>query len=134
MNANDVKNYRFLDRAIRVARRRCDDLRDMPVMSDKVYGSNPEFPYESKGFNVSGSDMSYAEIHKAQYEAALEELQRLQELKHEIEDVAMSLVDVQDKAIFEGIMNGQSQTQIAITLCIDQSYVSKKFRKILEKF
>lgn len=134
MTASDVKNYRFLDRAIRSARRRVDDLRDAPVISDKVYGSNPDFPYESKGFNISGNDMAVADMAKMRYQAAVEELNRLLGLKREIEEAAMSITDVQDKIIFESVMKGQSQTQISIALGVQQSCVSKKFRKILEKF
>lgn len=133
MTISDVRNYRFIDRAIRMAQKRCDELQGLPVLTDKVYGSNPEFPYEAKGFNVNGSDMSVYDLQRRQYHAALAELQRLKGIKARIELIAASLTDVQDKIIFEGVMQGQSQTQIAVLLNVQQSCVSKKFRKILEK-
>ena len=41
MSPKDVKNYRFLDRAIRIAERKLDEAREKSVLRDKVTGSNP---------------------------------------------------------------------------------------------
>ena len=127
MTANDVKNYRFLDRAIRIAERRLDSLRESVVLRDKVIGSNPDFPYEERSFNIGGEFDNHDPFYAAEHEVA-----RLRMLKSDIEYMLTIITDPGDKVIFERTMQGYSQTQIGIILGINHSTVSRRLAKICE--
>ena len=132
MTVNDVKNYKHLDRAIRMAKQRLDDLGEVPTLSDKVSGSNPEYPYEARSFNVTGRSQLAIMIHKQRVNEARKEIDRLVFLKRQIEELADEITDYTDKIIFTSTMDGKSQSQVAMMLHIDQATVSRKLRKLCE--
>ena len=127
MTANDVKNYRFLDRAIRIAEKKLDEARELSVLRDKVIGSNPDFPYEERSFNIGGERDDRDPLAKAEYE-----VKRLKLLKWDIEYALTIITDPGDKVIFERTMQGYSQTQIGIILGVNHSTVSRRLAKICE--
>lgn len=129
MNINDVRNYRFLDRAIRLADKKIDKLREGDVVHDKVTGSNPEYPYEERSFNIGGSTANEVAMIMA-----ISERDRLVRIKSEIDTALLIITDPKDKVIFEHTMQGKSQKQIAITLKIDQGTVSRRLQKLCEYF
>lgn len=129
MSPKDVKNYRFLDRAIRIAERKLDEAREKSVLRDKVTGSNPEYPYEERSFNIGGDG-----YHSSEMASAEREVERLRQLKSQIEYASAVITDPADKIIFDRTMQGQSQAQISIALKLDQATVSRRLRKLCEYF
>ena len=132
MTASDVKNYRHLDKVIRAAKQKLDALGEEPTLSDKVFGSNPEYPYEPRSFNVTGRSELAVLTHRRKVREAQEELDRLLILKRQIEETADDIEDCVDKIIFTSTMKGQSQTQIAMALHIDQRTVGRRLQKLCE--
>lgn len=57
-------------------------------MHDKVTGSNPEFPYEKRGFHISGVNETYLDGRKLKKEIDLleEQKRRAEKLKAEIDE------------------------------------------------
>ena len=129
MSPKDVKNYRFLERAIRIAERKLDEAREKSVLRDKVTGSNPEYPYEERSFNIGGDG-----YHSSEMASAEREVERLRQLKYHIEYASAVITDPVDKIIFDRTMQGQSQVQISIALKLDQATVSRRLRKLCEYF
>lgn len=129
MKPKDVKNYRFLERAIRIAEKKLDDARMKSVLRDKVTGSNPEYPYEERSFNIGG-DFYYS----SELEAAEREVERLKQLKYHIEYASAIITDPVDKIIFDRTMQGQSQTQIGNIVHMNHSAISKRLSRICECF
>lgn len=132
MTASDVKNYRHLDKVIRAAKQKLDALGEEPTLSDKVFGSNPEYPYEPRSFNVTGRNELAVLTHRKRVKEAQAELDRLLILRRQIEETADDIEDCVDKIIFTSTMKGQSQTQIAMTLHIDQRTVGRRLQKLCE--
>ena len=132
MTASDVKNYRHLDKVIRAAKQKLDAIGEEPTLSDKVFGSNPEYPYEPRSFNVTGRSELAVLTHRRKVREAQAELDRLLILKRQIEETADDIIDVSDKLIFTATMKGQSQAQIAMTLGVDQGTISRRLRKLCE--
>lgn len=129
MTPQDVRHYRFLERAIRIADKKIDSLREGTVIRDKVTGSNPEYPYEERSFNIGGDSPERVKL-----TMAIQERDRLVRIKAEIDDALIVITDPLDKVIFERTMQGQSQTQIAAYLNIDQGTVSRRLRKLCSYF
>ena len=129
MSPKDVKNYRFLDRAIRIAERKLDEAREKSVLRDKVTGSNPEYPYEERSFNIGGDG-----YHSSEMASTEREVERLRQLKSQIEYASAVITDPVDKIIFDRTMQGQSQAQISIALKLDQATVSRRLGKLCEYF
>lgn len=134
MTPKDVRNYRFLDQIIRIAEKKLDDLSVAPTLSDKVFGSNPEYPYEERSFNVTGIDERQTLDHIAKQMAAEQEYHRLIRLKISIDTAAREIEDPADKLMFELTMKGMSQTQVAKKMGIDQTTVSKRLLKICKEY
>ena len=129
MTPQDVRHYRFLERAIRIADKKIDSLREGTVIRDKVTGSNPEYPYEERSFNIGGDSPERVKL-----AMAIHERDRLVRIKAEIDDALIVITDPLDKVIFERTMQGQSQAQIAAYLNIDQGTVSRRLRKLCSYF
>lgn len=129
MTPQDVRHYRFLERAIRIADKKIDSLREGTVIRDKVTGSNPEYPYEERSFNIGGDSPERVKL-----TMAIHERDRLVRIKAEIDDALIVITDPLDKVIFERTMQGQSQAQIAAYLNIDQGTVSRRLRKLCSYF
>lgn len=129
MTPSDVKQYRFMDRAIRIAKHKVDEVREKSGLRDKVTGSNPEYPYEERSFNIGNDGFKSTMMVQA-----VAEVHRLERLKANIEYAAAVITDPMDKIIFQRTMEGQSQSQIAIYLKVDQGTVSRRLAKICEYF
>jgi len=132
MTTKDVRNYRFLARMIRKAARRVDDLSTQSMLSDKVYGSNPEYPYEQRSFEVHGLDEKAEHRRQIDLEDAMFEYHRLVTLQMEIETASRSLKDKTEKTIFDMTMKGEKQEVIAKKLGLERSTVAKKLARICE--
>lgn len=137
MTARDVKNYRFIDRAMRILLKEMDKLQSVDATVDKVTGSNPEYPYEQKGFRIEGIGVDgvwMAWDNKARLDRTVSEYSRLRSIKQNIEHAAEVIEDPFDRIVWTGTMEGKSQAQIAMQLGVDQSTVSRKLNELCEIF
>lgn len=134
----DLTNYKLLKVLLEKDHKKLERyIEKRPsAYSGKVYGSNPQFPYEARGFTVSGC--TDAEIRKMkEWDATCrqmeikvqEDINRLNELEVTIDMVIADCGDIEDKAILEYTKDGLSQQEIAFKLKIDQSLVSKRLKK-----
>ena len=128
MTVNDVKHYRFLDKAIRSAEKRIDVLREDDLLCDRVQASYDKFPFTASHARISGHQNT------EKIRSAKAEIERLVMLKQQIECVCESLTDPMDKVIFERTMQGQSQKQIALHLKVNQGTISRRLAKLCEYF
>lgn len=106
----------------------------------KVYGSSPTFPYEARGFTVGGIEPNDIQKwkewnQKCRYlEIAIKtDIERMYSLKTAIDELIAGITDAEDKLIFEYVLEGKSQRWIAKKLHMEQSCVSKRIKKYLEK-
>lgn len=134
----DLTNYKLLKVLLEKDQKKLERyIEKRPsTYSGKVYGSNPQFPYEARGFTVSGC--TDAEMRKMkEWDATCREMEikvqedinRLNELEVTIDTVIADCDDIEDKAILEYTKDGLSQQEIAFKLKIDQSLVSKRLKK-----
>lgn len=88
MNKQTLSDYIDICELIRETEEEIEDLRKKEIVHDKVTGSNPEFPYEKRGFHISGINGTYLDSRKLKKEIALLEEQKrhAEELKREIDE------------------------------------------------
>lgn len=129
----DLKDYRYIDSAIAMAQRKLDSIGSKPMLTDKVTGSSPEYPYAKRGFMVSGIDEHAINEYQRRYDAAKEEYDRLVRLKSEIELIRNTVSNVRDRLMIEYIIAGKPQKVIASELRISQSSVSERVIVVCER-
>jgi hypothetical protein len=141
LTRKDIMNYHLLEDLIERNAKKLDRyMKNEPcAVVGKVYGSNPVFPYEQRGFTVSGSDPSDQQRWKEWNEKCryLEisikaDTDRLIELKLAVDELIAGIDDVEDKMILEYTLDGKSQQWIADKVRLDQSVVSRRLRKYLK--
>lgn len=134
----DIANYKLLKVLLERDRRKLDRYiaKQPSTYSGKVYGSNPQFPYEARGFTVGGCNDN--EIRKRQEwdlkcreleTLVQEDIRQLNELEMSIDKIIIECNDIEDKLILEYTKDGMSQQQIADKLNLDQSRVSRRLKK-----
>lgn len=126
MNPKDIRNYKHLERLIRIVNKKLDVLRENDGVADRVTSSQSLFPY------VDGHASVFAHTNSNAIRREEAELKRLEMLKKELESVPIMLDDPVDRIIFEKTLEGQSQTQIALALKVDQGTVSRRLKKICD--
>ena len=140
LTRKDIANYKLLKVLLERDQRKLDRYiaKQPSAYSGKVYGSNPNFPYEARGFTVGGC--TDAEIHQRQewnqkcreMEVKIQDdIHRLNELEIAIDTVIAECSDIRDKAILEYTKDGLSQQEVALKLNIDQTLVSKRIKKYI---
>ena len=131
LTRKDIANYKLL----KVLLER-DQRKQPSTYSGKVYGSNPNFPYEPRGFTVGGC--TDTEIHQRkewdlkcrEMEVKIQDdIRRLNELEMAIDTVIANANDVEDKMILEYTKDGMSQQQIAFKLGMERSTITKRIKK-----
>ncbi len=138
LTRKDIANYKLLKVLLERDQRKLDRYiaKQPSTYSGKVYGSNPNFPYEPRGFTVGGC--TDAEIRQRQewdqkcreMEVKIQDdIRRLNELEMAIDTVIANANDVEDKMILEYTKDGMSQQEISMKLRIDQSWVSRRLKK-----
>lgn len=138
LTRKDIANYKLLKALLERDQRKLDRYiaKQPSTYSGKVYGSNPNFPYEPRGFTVGGC--TDTEIHQRkewdlkcrEMEVKIQDdIRRLNELEMAIDTVIANANDVEDKMILEYTKDGMSQQQIAMKVGLDRSVVSKRIKK-----
>ena len=130
----DLKDYRFIDAAISMAKKRLDDVSQKPMLSDKVSGSNPEYPYEQRGFRVTGINEDGLYAYQRRYDQAKREYDRLVRIKSEIEYMLSEIKNVKDRMIIQYIIDGRSQEYVARQMRMSQSRVSERIFIVCEQY
>lgn len=138
LTRKDIANYKLLKALLERDQRKLDRYiaKQPSTYSGKVYGSNPNFPYEPRGFTVGGC--TDAEIRQRQewdqkcreMEVKIQDdIRRLNELEMAIDTVIANANDVEDKMILEYTKDGMSQQQIAFKLGMERSTITKRIKK-----
>lgn len=85
MDKRTLSDYIDICDLIRETEEEIENLRKKEIVHDKVTGSNPEFPYEKRGFHISGM---YLDSRKLKKEIGMLEEQKrhAEELKREIDE------------------------------------------------
>ena len=134
----DLTNYKLLKVLLEKDQKKLERyVANQPSSySGKVYGSNPSFPYQPRGFTVTGcSDFEIAKLKDWEQKCRemeikiQDDIRRLNELEMAIDTMIANAKDVEDKAILEYTKEGLSQQEIAMKLRIDQSWVSRRLKK-----
>lgn len=134
----DIANYKLLKVLLERDQRKLERYiaKQPSTYSGKVYGSNPEFPYEARGFTVGGCTDD--EIHqREEWDLKCREMEvkiqddihRLNELEMTIDSVIANAKDIEDKMILEYTKDGLSQQQIAFKLGMERSTITKRIKK-----
>lgn len=134
----DIANYKLLKVLLEKDQKKLERyVANQPsAYSGKVYGSNPNFPYEARGFTVGGC--TDAEIHQRQewnqkcreMEVKIQDdIRRLNELEMAIDTMIANAKNIEDKMILEFTKDGLSQQQIAMRIGLDRSVVSRRIKK-----
>ena len=134
----DIANYKLLKILLERDQKKLDRYiaKQPSTYSGKVYGSNPNFPYEPRGFSVGGCTDAEIRQRKEWNQKCREmeikiqdDIRKLNELELAIDTMIANAKDVEDKAILEYTKEGLSQQEIAMKLRIDQSWVSRRLKK-----
>ena len=72
-------------------------LRTLDIEFDKVYGSDTEFPYTKKSFNIYGENAARKKQKRERYEHMLE---KCTQLENEIEEWIMQIPDSATRLVF----------------------------------
>ena len=138
LTRKDIANYKLLKVLLERDQRKLDRYiaKQPSTYSGKVYGSNPNFPYEPRGFTVGGC--TDAEIRQRQewdqkcreMEVKIQDdIRRLNELEAAIDTVIANAKDIEDKMILEDTKDGMSQQQRAFKLGMERSTITKRIKK-----
>lgn len=138
----DIANYKLLGVLLEKDQQKLADyIEKRPsCYAGKVYGSNAEFPYEPRGFSVSGCD-EYEMTQMKEWEQKCREMEikvqedidRLKKLTIGIDRLIADCTDLEDKMILECTKDGMSQQQIARKVGLERSVVSKRIKKYVSE-
>ena len=134
----DIANYKLLGILLEKDKKKLERyIEKRPsYYSGKVYGSNPQFPYEARGFTVTGcTEYEQQQMKKWEEDCRIIEeqiqsdIRYLNELELAIDNVRANCKDIEDKAILEYTKDGLCQQEIAEIMCMERSTVSKRLSK-----
>lgn len=138
----DIANYKLLGVLLEKDRQKLADyIEKRPsCYAGKVYGSNSQFPYEPRGFSVSGcNEYEIAQMKEWEQKCremevkVQEDIERLKNLTIGIDRLIADCTDLEDKMILEYVKDGKSQQQIAMEIGLDQSVVSRRIKKYVSE-
>lgn len=134
----DIANYKLLRNLLERDQRKLERYiaKQPSAYSGKVYGSNPSFPYQPRGFTVTGcSDFEIAQLKDWEQKCRemeieiQDDIRRLNELEMAIDTMIANAKDIEDKMILEYTKDGMSQQQISVKVGLEQSVVSRRLKK-----
>ena len=138
LTRKDIANYKLLKALLERDQRKLDRYiaKQPSTYSGKVYGSNPNFPYEARGFTVGGCTDAEIQQRKEwdmkcrEMEVRIQDdIRRLNQLEMAIDTVIANAKDIEDKMILEYTKDGMSQQQIAFKLGMERSTITKRIKK-----
>lgn len=138
----DIANYKLLGVLLEKDKQKLANyIEKRPsCYAGKVYGSNPQFPYQPRGFTVSGcTENESAELREWELKCremeikVQEDIERLKNLTIGIDRLIADCTDLEDKMILEFVKDGKSQQQIAMEIGLDQSVVSRRIKKYVSE-
>lgn len=131
-----LANYPYIKDVIAKDEKKLEKYKNNPpeTLYGKVYGSNPCFPFEMRGFTVSGpcgKDGKEWKKRVQELELRLAQEKRFfEQLMVEIDELILSIENPRDKMVFEYLYHeGMKQKDVAKKLYIDQSLVSLTVKK-----
>ena len=134
----DIANYKLLKVLLERDQKKLDRYiaKQPSTYSGKVYGSNPNFPYEPRGFTVGGCTDAAIQQRKEwdmkcrEMEVKIQDdIRRLNELEMKIDTVIAECSDIEDKAILEYTKDGLQQKEISELVGIERSAISRRIKK-----
>lgn len=111
----DIANYKLLGILLEKDKKKLERyIEKRPsCYSGKVYGSNPQFPYEARGFTITGcTEYEQQQMKKWEEDCRIIEeqiqsdIRYLNELELAIDNVIANCKDIEDKAILEYTKDG----------------------------
>ncbi len=138
LTRKDIANYKLLKVLLERDQRKLDRYiaKQPSTYSGKVYGSNPNFPYEARGFTVGGCTDAEIQQRKEwdmkcrEMEVRIQDdIRRLNQLEMEIDTVIANAKDIEDKMILEYTKDGMSQKQISELIGMERSTIAKRLKK-----
>ena len=138
----DIANYKLLGILLEKDKKKLERyIEKRPsCYSGKVYGSNPQFPYEARGFTITGCTeheqqqmKKWEEDCRIMEEQIQSDIRYLNELEFAIDNVIANCKDIEDKAILEYTKDGLCQQEIAEIMCMERSTVSKRLSKYVSQ-
>lgn len=138
----DIVNYKLLGILLEKDKKKLERyIEKRPsCYSGKVYGSNPQFPYEARGFTITGcTEYEQQQMKKWEEDCRIIEeqiqsdIRYLNELELAIDNVIANCKDIEDKAILEYTKDGLCQQEIAEIMCMERSTVSKRLSKYVSR-
>ena len=138
LTRKDLANYKLLKVLLERDQRKLDRYiaKQPSTYSGKVYGSNPNFPYEARGFTVGGCTDAEIQQRKEwdmkcrEMEVRIQDdIRRLNQLEMEIDTVIANAKDIEDKMILEYTKDGMSQKQISELIGMERSTIAKRLKK-----
>lgn len=139
INIEDIlRQYTALQKEIVYWRNKLRDLEENPtIVSDKVYGSNPEFPYQMRSYTIEGIEPTDT-ISKSlgRKKTRIRRLmERALELEEEVEIFIESIDDSITRQAFSlRYLDGYSWRETSVKLgSHDESYARKLCKSYLKK-
>lgn len=107
------------------------------IVQDKVSGSNPDFPFEKKSFNIKGSSFNYDDDIRLRFrEGVLEERrQKAEDLKQLVEKWLNTIPNRMQRIIRYKVFEGMTWEQVATRLgrkATGES-VKKEFQRFMDE-
>lgn len=113
------------------------NLRKKEIVHDKVAGSNPEFPYQPKGFHISGINEIYLDSQKLKKEIALleERKRHAEKLKMEIDKWMKTIPARMQRIVRMKYFEGKTWDEVAIKLgkMATPDSIRMEFERFLQK-
>lgn len=132
MTAKDIRNYGEIENKIMALKQKIVAVSDSTRYSDKVYGSNPEYPYEEMSFKIVGSDSVMSSKQHKELVKMEKELAELERTKSIVEWLLENTEDDKDKEILRYLSQGLPQSLIASAVGMDQSSVSRHIDSMIK--
>lgn len=134
MDKRLLSDYIDICELIRETEEEIQSMRKKEIVHDKVSGSNPEFPYQKRGFHVSGINEVCLDSRRLKREMAMLEEQKrhAEELKTEI-DKWMKTIPIRMQRIVR-MKYFEEKPWEEVADCIGRKATGESIRKEFERF
>lgn len=134
MNKQTLSDYIDICELIRETEEEIEDLRKKEIVHDKVTGSNPEFPYEKRGFHISGMYLDSRKL-KKEIDLLEEQKRRAEKLKAEIDEWMKTVPARMQRIIRMKYFERKTWGQIAEKMGqnVTENSIKKEFERFLKK-